>query len=81
MAALPVVQRDVDALVDDVLDQLPVLELGSRRGSETLRGVRTNGGHRAAPDPAETSSPVRSSFARDSATRSRALVRFSREFA
>ena len=75
MAALTVVQRQVDRLVDDLPDRVPVLERAHRLVVEAIRGPLLDGRH------AWTSSPVRSSLASDSSTRSRAAEIFSRELA
>ncbi len=75
VAALAVVQRQVDRLVDDLPDRIPALELRDRLVVEAIRRPLLDGGH------AWTSWPVRSSLASDSPTRSSAALIFSRELA
>ena len=76
--ALAVVQRQVDRLVDDLLDQLPVVEAGGRAFVELVEQVGSGGGHLAGIEPASTSSPVLFRRASDSPMRSMARLRFSR---
>ncbi len=77
MAALAVVEREVDDLVDDLPDEVPVRELRLGLGEQPLGGGRLDGGHPAAV----TSSPLRSRRASESEIRSTAAERFSRLFA
>ena len=78
VARLAVVQRQVDRLVDDLLNQLPVVEARGGALVQLVEQVRSSGGHLAGIELAPTSSPVLFRRASDSPMRSTARLMFSR---
>lgn len=82
MPGLTVVEGEVDCLVDDLPDQLPVIKGAFGRLVQGVGVARPlpYGGHWRT-DAAPTTVPVRSSRASDSPMRSSAADRFSRELA